>query len=103
MVDFKEQLTAIRSLVPKAPGSDAPTETPPLPVLNESKAGAEGKAPLPHGDALLSKCLERLPLCGHIENFDVKRGFGFVATGGRSLFFHVSGRLPPAPKELLTI
>ena len=62
-----------------------------------------GRAPPPPGDALLRKCLERLPLLGRIENFDVNRGFGFVATGGRSLFFHVSGRLPPSTERVALI
>lgn len=101
MGDFKEQLAAIRSLVPKAQASDAPTTTPPLAVAKETKARAgEGTPHPPPGDALLRKCLERLNLLGRIENFDVNRGFGFVATGGRSLFFHVSGRLPPSTERV---
>lgn len=100
MGDFKEQLVAIRSLMPKAQASDAPTATPSPAVPEEKKAGAEGAPPPPPGDALLRKCLERLPLVGRIENFDVNRGFGFVATGGRSLFFQVSGRLPPSTERV---
>jgi len=100
MSDFKEQLAAIRSLVSKAQASDAPTPTPSPAVPMETKAG-EGRAPPPPpGDALLRKCLERLPVFGRIENFDVNRGFGFVATGGRSLFFHVSGRLPASTERV---
>ncbi|MBX7136139.1 MAG: UvrD-helicase domain-containing protein [Fimbriimonadaceae bacterium] len=101
MGDFKEQLAAIRSLVPKAQASDAPTATPPLAVPKKTKARAgEGTPHPPPGDTLLRKCLERLPLLGRIENFDVNRGFGFVATVGRSLFFHVSGRLPPSTERV---
>ena len=98
MGEFNEQLAAIRSFVPKARASDAPPATPALAVPKEKKARAgEGTSHPPPGDALLRKCLERLPLLGRIdENFDVNRGFGLVATGGRSIFFHVSGRLTPS-------
>ena len=100
MSDFKEQLAAIRSLVSKAQASDAPKPTPSQAASKEMKTG-ERKAPPPSaGDALVRKCLERLPVLGRIENFDANRGFGFVDTGGRSLFFHVSGRLPASTERV---
>jgi hypothetical protein len=90
MSDFKEQLAALRSSMPKAHPSSVPTIAPSVTAPKGVKAGKGRAQAQPLGDALLRKCLERLPTLGRIENFDVNRGFGFVPTaGGRSLFFHV--------------
>lgn len=66
MADIKEQLAAIRSLVPKAETSDANV-------------------------SLLDKCLDRLPYFAHIEDFNNSRGFGFISTekSKRDVFFHI--------------
>lgn len=100
MGDFREQLASIRSFVSKAPASDAPTPPPSQTVSKAMKAGEGRMPPHPPADVLLRKCLERLPIYGRIENFDVSRGFGFIATAPKSLFFHVSGRLSASAKRV---
>ena len=99
MRDFKEQLAAIRSSIPKAQASDASDGKPTLAGPKEKKESDRAPPPRSPGDALLRLCLERFPFIGRIETFNVNQGFGFVATGGRGLFLHVSGRLPPSAQR----
>ena len=87
MKDFKKQLAAIRPSLPKAKASETPNSDPSLTVLNEKKSGTKN-------DALLRKCLERLPFFGNINKLESPK-YGFVNTNDGDLFFHVSGRLPP--------
>ena len=102
MSDFKQQLAAIRSSVAKVQALDAPTPAPSHSVSEQTQAGERRAPPQFPVDSLVRNCLERLPSLGRIENFDGNRGFGFVATGGRSLFFHVSGRLPARTERVAT-
>lgn len=92
MDDFKEQLAAIRSLVPAAPQSGA---TPTKLKLKGRRAGGRDNARPPGSDgdeSFLAKCLERLPCLGRVKNTDSSKGFGFLEVNGRDLFFHASAR-----------
>lgn len=95
MADLKEQLAPIRSLVPKAEASDANHRW--KNSRDRSKASSNSDV------SLLYKCLDRLPCFAHIEDFDDRRGFGFISTDTtrRSLFFHIKGQLRDGSEQVV--
>jgi len=100
MDDWKTTLAAIRPRINKEPLSRKPAIGPSVPVVDQRSSRDQEKSSSNAAHDLARKCFERLSFFGRIENFDVTRGFGFVATGCRSLFFHVSGRLPASTKKI---
>lgn len=100
MDDWKTKLAAIRPHISKESSSRKPAAGPSVPISDQRSATEREKSSSNLAANLATKCFERLPLFGRIEKFDVTRGFGFVAAGGRSLFFHVSGRLPASTEKI---